>query len=215
MSDRHSDLIESLVTDLPESRQRVLAPAKVAMAWFVVALSLSVAGMAYIQPFRSEFFEQVFSVPLYSLEVIAGFAALIFLCIGAFRSATPGESTRYLIVGVSSFLIWLAVIFSGLLEPVLAPSMSGKRETCYFEALLYSTACAFPSLFLLQRRYSVRPLQTAFLAACWVATIPAYLMQLSCMHDVHHAMTHHLLPMLLTALFWLPLFYWTLKRRGA
>lgn len=214
MNNKHNQLIDSLVSDLPKSQQRVLPPLLIGGVWFLIALLLSALVMFFIQPFRPGLLEQIQTVPLFAVELVSGLAALAFLSVAAFKSTVPGESKGYLILGSVCLLIWLTVILSGFIDPILQPSMAGKRETCYLEALLYSTSCALSSIYLLQRRYSLQPALTAGVAAVWVGVVPAYLMQISCMHEAHHSLTHHLLPMVLTAMFWAPLFYWLIKRRN-
>ena len=214
MNNKHNQLIESLVSDLPQSQRRVLPPLLIGGVWFLIALLLSSLVMFFIQPFRPGVLVQIQTVPLFAVELVSGFCALALLSIAAFKSAVPGESKHYLLLGFACLLVWLSVVLSGFVEPILHPSMAGKRETCYFEAVLYSTSCALFSIFLLQRRYSLQPLVTAGVAAIWVGFVPAYLMQVSCMHEANHSLTHHLLPMGLTAIFWMPLFYWIIKRRS-
>lgn len=213
MSDQHKKLIDQLVNDKTQVTQRVMAPTRIATLWFIAALSLSTLAMLFVQPFRAGLLTQIQSVPLYFIEVSSGFVALALLGVAMFKSAVPGESKQAMYWGLASFAIWLATILSGLITPVLEPSMLGKREQCYFEALYYSTASALPVIFLLTRRYSVNAFETAALAAIWIAMAPAFLMQLACMHEPNHALSHHLLPMLLTALIWLPLLFIIIKRR--
>ena len=213
MSDQHKKLIDQLVSDAAPVKQRVLPPARIGALWFTAALSLSALVMFLLQPFRAGLLEQIQTVPLYFVEVASGFVALALLGVAMFKSAVPGESKQAMYWGLASFGIWLATILSGFITPVLEPSMVGKRAECYFEALYYSTASALPVIWLLTRRYSVNAFETAFLGALWIAMAPAFLMQLACMHEPNHALSHHLLPMLLTALVWLPVLYLIILRR--
>ena len=212
MSKDQEQLIDRLVGEMGGATRRAMPPLTIAWLWFSAAVLLCAGVMHVLQPFRAGWLEQVLTVPLYSLEVTAGLLALALLSVAVFKSAVPGERSAAMYWALGSIALWLATILSGLVHPVLEPSMAGKREECYYEALYYSTATALPICLLLRRRYSVQPWLTASLAALWIAMVPAYLMQLSCMYEIEHALSHHLLPMLLTAVIWLPVFRFLLRR---
>ena len=72
--------------------------------------------------------------------------------------------------------------------------MAGKRPHCYFEALYYSVPASIVLNALVLRRYTLTPFFSGLLAGAAAGFITALMMQLACMYDAHHGITHHLLP---------------------
>ena len=215
MSEKHKALIESLVADAGSSSTNKpprLLPVNLASLLYVVLSCVAVAGIMYVlQPFRSGIWQQFLNYPVFALELISGFAALLMLGFAMLRSSVPGSHLYALPIGLGLLAIWLASILSGYFEPALPPSMAGKREECYFEALYYSAALALVAIYLLRVRYALRPGVTAAVGALLVPSISAYLMQIACMHDVGHSMTHHLLPAFVSAVVLFPVFLLLVK----
>lgn len=213
MNTDDENLIDTLTSDLKQSNNtRVMPVFSISGIWLCVAFFVTGLLMYAIKPYRPDVIHQFFSTPLFSAELIIGFLALCFLCLGVFQSAVPGEKTTLLNIGMACYGVWILIIFSGFFNPILKPSMLGKREECYFEAIYYSVGLIIFTAILLRRRYALRPKFTGVFSALLVASIPAYLMQIACMHEAEHALTHHLLPALLTTIFLAPLVYWILKK---
>ncbi len=213
MSKQHEHLIKELSKDLKQSNsRRLFSPITISFIWVSAALLLTGAWIYWVQPFRYEFLEQVLSTPLFFTELVFGFFAISLICIGAFKSAVPGESQTLLKVGVVCYLLWLAIILSGYLSPILPPTMSGARDECSLETVYYGLALVGVTALLMRRRYTFQPLITAPFVAFLVVTVPAYLMQMACIYEVHHAFSHHLVPAWITAVVLSPVLYWLFKK---
>ncbi len=213
MNKQYESLINELSRDLSRTnRRRLFPPLMITLIWLSLALVVTGVWMYVLQPFRPDVWQQFLSVPLFSSELLIGVLGLGLLCLGVFKSAIPSEKHTLLKVGLVCYLVWLTIILSGYLSPILAPSMDGKRDECYFESIYYSIALAIVLTVLIRRRYTLQPLITAPLIAFVVVTVPAYLMQIACMHEVHHAFTHHLLPAWIEGVLLSPVLYWVLKK---
>ena len=208
MNQSREKLINQLAKEAGTQKVSPVQPAHLIGTLFAFAvLAISAILMYLEQPFRASLISQLQTLSLFTLETTSGLLAIMMLAVLTYRSATPGERLTPLLFAVPLYLIWLAVILSGFVEPVLPVSMEGKREQCYFEAVFYSSAIAVLFSLLLRRRMPFRPRLSAFLAALVASTIPAFLMQLYCMHEAHHSLTHHLFPMFLSTLLLTPLIY--------
>ncbi len=213
MSKQYEQLINELSDDLKRSNsRRLLSPIAISFIWVSMALLLTGAWIYWEQPFRYEVVAQFLATPLFFTELVIGFFAISLICIGAFKSTVPGESKTLLKVGVACYLFWLAIIFSGYLSPILPPSTSGTRYECSMETVYYGIALAIVTAMLMRRRYTFQPLITAPFVAFLVVTIPAYLMQMACIYEVHHAFSHHLLPAWITAIVLSPALYWLFNK---
>jgi hypothetical protein len=69
--------------------------------------------------------------------------------------------------------------------------MLGKREHCFWQTLLFSLPSFAALLWLVRGLMPLWPRATAAAAAA------AILMQLACMYDPLHALSHHLTPVLI------------------
>ncbi|MGB5324289.1 MAG: hypothetical protein WBN40_02540 [Pseudomonadales bacterium] len=208
MSNDIDKLIDKLAQQSAAAKHaaaKPLLPANaVASAWLLASV-VAVAGIMFvIQPWRGGLLGEVTSSWRFALEWVFAAVALLCLALGAFRSAVPGERSGVIYAGFAATLLWAASIASGYIEPLLEPSMAGKRDGCYRETFYYAVVLAAFSTLLLRRRYALQPVKTALAASMFVAVLPAWLMQLFCMYEVHHGVTHHLLPGLAAGIIALP-----------
>ncbi len=208
MNQSRKELISKLAGDANNHKVSAVKPIYISGLLFALAvIGLSALFMYTRQPFRPQLISQLSSASLFPLEFASGLISILLLVFAAYRSVTPGEKITPLLFAIPLYLIWLLIIMSGFIQPVLPVSMDGKREQCYLEAVFYSSSIAVLISFLLRRRWPLKPVLTAFIAALVASTVPAFLMQSYCMHDAHHALTHHLLPMFLSAVVLTPIIY--------
>ena len=109
--------------------------------------------MHLIQPARASLPAELLHRPVFAIELLSGLMAIIFACLAAFKMSVPGESNRSLKISLAFYCLWLSIILSGYLEPLIPASMAGKRETCYFEALYYSIPLSIALSLLTARRF--------------------------------------------------------------
>lgn len=197
MKNQHENLIASLSEDLQPSR--LLASDRVAIIWLVVSLFATSILMHWIQPFRPNVGEQLISVPRFLIEILLGLAACTMLALCALRSSVPAAlSRRFLTLTILVTIAWLSQYLINFHDPILAPSMHGKRPHCYLEALIYSIPAVSIGTYLIWKRAPLHSFKTALLTGLAASMLPALIMQLSCMHDPHHVLTHHVGPGILS-----------------
>ena len=191
------ELIDRLVQELPATTRRP-AVGGMAALWLLVSLCYVVAVTALVGPLRPGALQQVAESPHYLLEMLLGAAAITGLGIALFFAAVPGALGRW---GLSAVLVlpllWLATLALGLEYPALHSGMAGKRDHCYLEAMLYALPPLALALYGQRRLYPLHPAMCALFAGLAAGLLPAWYMQLACMHDASHALAFHVLPGLL------------------
>ncbi|MEM9176524.1 MAG: NrsF family protein, partial [Myxococcota bacterium] len=188
--------IESLVGDLRPVRRPGDVRSRTAL--WVAASGVGVALLVRaVGPLRPGVVDQLLATPRLALEAGLGVAALCALAYAAFLLGIPGRPRR---AGVATALglavLWVAAIVSGFVWPVLEPSMVGKREDCWVDVLWMSIPSLLGALFLLRSLAPFDRAATGTLAGLAAGLLPGFAMQWACMYDPHHAMTHHLAPIL-------------------
>ncbi len=186
-------LIDRLADDLepvsPPAPTAAVFAGWLALAWTgVVALTLATG------PLRPGAFGQLAASPRFLAECGLGLLAGTLALAAALRLAVPGVTSprRAAPLALGAFAAWLALHLYGLAEPALAPSMAGKREHCFLESLLYAVPALGLGVFVLRRHVVLDRAWTAGLLGAAAATPPAVLMQIACMYDPGHVVTHHL-----------------------
>lgn len=192
----HKALIDELTENIGEHDAPLVPINRLLIIWLIAYSGIVILVMRWITPFRSNWLQEL-REPHFLIESLLGMGLCLCVTIAAFKSSIPGMSNRIRYLAVACGIAWLGAIAYPLLTDGIQQSMLGKRHECYYEALLYSVPAGLIMLWLMLRRYSTQPLQNALLASFSVTLVPAYLMQLACMHEAHHAMTHHLLPALI------------------
>ena len=75
--------------------------------------------------------------------------------------------------------------------------MFGKRAHCVLEAYLYSTPPLIAGYLLIYKRFSLNAVRAGVFLGISAGMLPALFMQISCMYDPRHILTHHLGPILI------------------
>lgn len=180
----------------------VQPPGLAAWMWLLVSWLLVIAVTAATGPFRSGFGEQLLDNPRFALEVALGISVGAAAIFGAFRLAVPsGESpSRALAPALVLAALWVGAHVYGTVHPSLPPSMAGKREFCFYETFAFALVPVGLALFAIRRRYALEPARAALLAGLAGTALPATIMQVACMADPWHILSHHLQPVAWLAL---------------
>ncbi|MEM8981394.1 MAG: NrsF family protein [Pseudomonadota bacterium] len=193
------DLIDSLVADLTPVKTPIRA-ARRAVVWWVGAMLFTAATMLFIAPFRSGFAEQLVTAPRFALEIIVGFVTAALLARATFELAVPDDDQQrwHVRIAVIITAVWLLLLVTAYWSPVLPPSMAGKRPHCYAEVMAFGIPLTVMALVQLRSLYVLHPLRAGLTAGLAGGIVPAFMMQLACMHDPWHILTHHIAPLLVT-----------------
>jgi len=90
--------------------------------------------------------------------------------------------------------------------------MAGKRAFCVVEVLVYALPLTMAGLLVIRRMLPLSPATTGAWTGFAAGLIPAFLMQLACMHEPWHIIKLHLAPTLGAAAVGALLGYWLLRR---
>ncbi|MBT8444428.1 MAG: DUF1109 domain-containing protein [Gammaproteobacteria bacterium] len=207
--------IHTLVDDLTPTG-RPSRPGRSALAWWLMATLGTAAVMALVQPFRPGFVGQLIATPRFALETMLG----AFVCFGmawaAFALGVPDVRSPWRRARVPLILlaIWFGLFGIALLAPVLPPSMAGKRPHCALEVILYAAPLTMAGLFVIRRMLPLNAASTGAWLGFAAGLIPAFLMQLACMHEPWHIIKLHLAPTVGAALVGALLGWWLLRRKN-
>ena len=173
---------------------------KISLLWSVAAWLLVVAATMWVGPLRPGWLDQLLTNPHFALETLSGLLAIALFSVLSFRMAVPASSRRWLLLaGLVSAAVWLTSLIVGLWYPALETSMAGKREFCRYETLVYAVGPFLLGMAYLHRGYVINWPASALLIGTLSAMIPAWLMQLACMHDPAHSLPNHLGPIIIVA----------------
>ena len=128
------------------------------------------------------------------MTIVLGAGTAAALAGAAFRSAIPGPRTRLLWLAAAFAAVWLALLLYGFRDPALAPSMSGKREHCAVETLIVGVPALLAGIWALRRWWPLRGAISGALVGLAAGVLPAISMQIACMYEPMHGITHHVLP---------------------
>ncbi|MCR9278764.1 MAG: DUF1109 domain-containing protein [Pseudomonadaceae bacterium] len=165
--------------------------------WLVISIAWVIGIGLFLDPVRSTSFAQLVSVPRFSLEMFLGAVAALAGTRAAFALAVPGVATPR-IIGLAwlSASLWLIAIALTFITPALEPSMFGKRESCEWEAYLLSVPPILLGVMLQKRGAVLNPIAASALTGLTAGLLPALFMQMACMVDPWHSLSHHVAPML-------------------
>jgi hypothetical protein len=189
-----TDLINALSNDLQPIKPKngIVLPA---LLWFIMSWIYVVALSLYLGPLRTSALESLIRSPQFAFESLAGLISGALFCLIAFQEAIPGRRHQWLIwLAFLSSLIWISCYIAGLSFPAIEPSWDGKRAHCVLEAYLYSGPPLIIGYRLIYRRYPLNSLQAGIFLAISAGMLPALFMQISCMYDPQHILTHHIAP---------------------
>ncbi len=195
--------IKTLISELSSDLAPVTAPRNInrlAAAWFLLGALFVVVATLLAGPIRPGALAQLGNHPRFLLETLLGVAAILWVSLSAFRASVPGALTRgFMLTGVALVGIWLAQYVIGFISPALEPSMLGKRGHCALETVLYALPMTLAGLFIVHRRYPLRPAQAGIFVGLAAGMLPALFMQIACMYEPTHIIGYHILPGLLVA----------------
>lgn len=205
--------IRTLVDDLTPTG-RPFNSGRSAMVWWLLAMLVTGGVMALIQPFRPGFVGQLISTPRFALESTLGLLVCAGIAHAAFALGIPDLRSPWRRARVPLMLlaIWLGLFGFAVFAPVFAPSMVGKRPLCNVEVLVYAIPLTIAGLMIIRRMLPLAAATTGAWMGFAAGLIPAYLMQLACMHEAWHNIYFHLLPTIGTAVVGALLGHWLLRR---
>jgi hypothetical protein len=195
---------DALVKKLAAELRPVENPGNIARPlalWLACTLVYSVAIVWATGGWRADAFGALLAPSALLLETLVAAAAIAALAHVALRSSIPDgrsalQTFRWPLIAVG---VWLLLHAVGVWQSTGEPSMLGKREDCFWQGLLFSVPSFALLLWLARGLLPLRPRRTAAAAAAAAAAFPAILMQLACMLDPVHALTHHATPIFVLA----------------
>ena len=188
------DLIKDLSGNVSPVRPRnsLLVPI---ILWFLCSWVYVIALSLYLGPLREGALEALIRSPQFAFESSIGLISGALFCVIAFQESIPGLRHKWLVyLSYFSAILWISCYVVGLSFPALEPSMLGKRAHCVLEAYLYSIPPLFTGYFLIYRRYPLNCLRAGLFLGISAGMLPALFMQISCMYDPRHMLTHHIGP---------------------
>ena len=202
MNTEDKEIINELVEDLSPV-QRLMSPVTRTLVFLVPSLICLTAIMWYLQPFRPGFLEQILNFPRFSLEIFFGYAAAILAIAIGFIMSVPGAKeekfVRNLIrIGV---ILFAGVFLYSLSSPSMPITMAGKRGFCIFEVAIFGGVLAILLIAFHRRSVFFKPTASSLFIGIGCALLPAITMQLACMYNPQHALTHHYGPILVVTAF--------------
>lgn len=188
------DLIQKLSKDLPPVSQRsnILIPG---LFWFVISWIYVVTLSLFLGPLRTGALNTLATNPQFAFESILGFVSGALFCTIAFQESIPGLHRKWLVhLSFLTALLWVACYTVGLSFPAIDPSRIGKRAHCVLEAYLYSVPPMAIGYLLIYQRFPLHSIRAGVFIGISAGMLPALFMQISCMYDPLHILTHHLGP---------------------
>ena len=168
--------------------------------WLLVSAAWVVLVTHWLGPIRPTALAELQTVPRFTLEMLAGLVGAVGLAVASFHVAVPGGlSRRGMLVALGLAALWGCLLLLALVSPALEPSMLGKRNHCYLEAILSALPPLLALLYWQRRLYTLAPWRAAALAGLAAGLLPALYMQVACMYLPAHILLFHLGPALLTA----------------
>jgi len=190
------DLINNLSSNLLPVSQRsnILVPG---FLWFSISWLYVVALSLYLGPLRVGALNALITNPQFVFESFVGLVSGALFCTIAFQESIPGLHRKWLVqLSFLVALIWVACYTVGLSFPAVDPSIIGKRAHCVLEAYLYSMPPMLVGYLLIYKRFPVDTIRAGLFIGISAGMLPALFMQISCMYDPLHILTHHLGPAL-------------------
>jgi len=195
------ELIEKLTGEL-EPVRRLAKPAHRLLAWGIAATLLVLALTLLMGSFRTGFLNQLMSGPRFLTETLLGAALMALAAYSALLLCVPGESRSKLENLLVPFLLcsWMGLFLYGWYFPEFEINTIGHRPLCVVEVFVYAIPVFAALLYLAQRAVPLQPGKTGALMGLAACALPATVMQLACVYSPGHALTFHVLPVLLCTL---------------
>lgn len=188
------ELIQALSMDLPPVSQRsnILVPG---LLWFVISWIYVVTLSLFLGPLRTGALNALIINPQFAFESLLGFISGALFCALAFQESIPGQHRKWLVhLSFFTALLWITCYIVGLTFPAIDPSRIGKRAHCVLEAYLYSVPPMAIGFLLIYQRFPLHSKRAGIFIGTSAGMLPALFMQISCMYDPLHILTHHLGP---------------------
>jgi len=190
------DLINNLSSNLLPVSQRsnIFVPG---FLWFIISWIYVIVLSLYLGPLRVGALNALITNPQFAFESFVGLVSGALFCTIAFQESIPGLHRKWVVqLSLLVALIWIACYTVGLSFPAIDPSRIGKRAHCVLEAYLYSLPPMVAGYLLIYRRFPVNTIRAGLFIGISAGMLPALFMQISCMYDPLHILTHHLGPAL-------------------
>jgi len=190
------DLINNLSSNLLPVSQRsnIFVPG---FLWFIISWIYVIVLSLYLGPLRVGALNALITNPQFAFESFVGLVSGALFCTIAFQESIPGLHRKWVVqLSLLVALIWIACYTVGLSFPAIDPSRIGKRAHCVLEAYLYSLPPMVAGYLLIYRRFPVNTIRAGLFIGISAGMLPALFMQISCMYEPLHILTHHLGPAL-------------------
>lgn len=165
--------------------------------WLLASIAWVVAIGAYLDPIRPTSVGQLFGEPRFGIEMMLGALAALVSTRAAFALAVPGAATpRVIGLALLGIGLWLTALLVTFVTPSVEPSMFGKRESCEWEAYLLSVPPIVLGVLLQKRGAVLNPVAACAMVGVTAGLLPALFMQMACMVEPWHSLSHHAGPLL-------------------
>jgi len=194
MQRNRNDLIQALSADLLPIQQgsKILIPG---LLWFVISWMYVVSLSLLLGPLRTGALNALITNPQFAIETLLGLISGALFCVLAFQESIPGLYRKWLVkLALLVTLLWIFCYAVGLSIPAIDPSKIGKRAHCVLEAYLYSVPPMAIGYLMIYQRFPLHSMRAGLFIGISAGMLPALFMQLSCMYDPLHILTHHLGP---------------------
>jgi len=194
MQRNRNDLIQTLSSDLLPIQQgsKIFIPG---LFWFVISWVYVVSLSLLLGPLRTGALNALITNPQFAFETLLGFISGALFCVLAFQESIPGLYRKWLVIlALLVTLLWVSCYAVGLSFPAIDPSRMGKRAHCVLEAYLYSVPPMAIGYLMIYQRFPLHSIRAGLFIGASAGMLPALFMQLSCMYDPLHILTHHIGP---------------------
>jgi hypothetical protein len=181
---------DKLINDLISKHKKVLPllhPFMRSVLWLFAQTIILVLIMDFFHEIK---WGRLLEINILSMLVLM--TASVTLVVATFYEIVPGKKTKILkVLGVIAFI-------TSLFIPNSQAYVS--RPFCEFEILVFTTICNIVLFYFLQKGL-VASTGTRLLFICFTAGIlPVTLMQVFCKTEIAHAITWHLMPLLIAGI---------------
>ena len=194
----HNEFIANLAQDLKPVRP-IFSPGKRLFLWSLFSFLFVALSMFWVQQFRPGFWDEL-SQPSFFLESALAFLPFLTVTFVVLILTVPGQSIRLwqVFLAISPFLLFFGALWIGREgHPSIKPTISGARGDCFAEVLWFSWIPIFFLVYLVRKALAPRRFLIGGLIGLAGASLPMALMQIACMYDPQHAITHHIYPALI------------------
>lgn len=196
-SARRGDLIEDLSNGL-EPAASLGPPWAEALWWGVGSWLFVVAAALATGPMRPGFWTQLAASPQFLCEILLGLGAGALGLAAAVSLGVPRPASLWRRTGWAwlALLLWGGVYLAAFAigSAALEPSMLGKRAGCYLQVLVFGLPPTLAGLAILRRWSPLQRVATGALVGAAAGAMPGLLMQLACMYEPWHILSHHIAP---------------------